>query len=35
MEKYINQLKRLLSGEIPQIYMELNYDSIAENTTES
>lgn len=35
MEKYINQLKRLLSGDIPQITMELNYDSIAENTTES
>lgn len=35
MEKYINQLKMLLSGDIPQIDMELNYDSIAENTTES
>ncbi len=35
MDKYLNQLKRLLTGDIPQIYMELNYDSIAENTTES
>lgn len=35
MDKYLNQLKRLLTGDIPQIYMELNYDSITENITES